>query len=82
MIDESTGDEDRGREAQGGFAVPGSSVGVAAELAVVRPPRVRGLDDPAEPQVERLLLARRLGAAPLDQMVIDAERCERRRITG
>ena len=49
--EELADDEDGGGEAEGGVSVPCSAVGVAAELAVVRPPRVGGLDDPshAEP---------------------------------
>jgi hypothetical protein len=49
--EELADDEDGGGEAEGGVSVPCSAVGVAAELAVVRPPRVGGLDNPshAEP---------------------------------
>jgi hypothetical protein len=48
--DEFADDEHRGGEAERDVSVAGSSVGVAAELPVVRPPRVRGLDDPAQPE--------------------------------
>ena len=49
--EELADDEDGGGEAEGGVSVSCSAVGVAEELAVVRPPRVGGLDDPshAEP---------------------------------
>src|SRR5436190_23069759 len=40
--EELADDEDGGGEAEGGVSVPCSAVGVAAELAVVRPPRVGG----------------------------------------
>ena len=42
-------------EAELGVSVSGSPVGVAAELAVVGQPRVGALDDPAQPEPERLL---------------------------
>ncbi|CAA9577054.1 MAG: hypothetical protein AVDCRST_MAG33-3172 [uncultured Thermomicrobiales bacterium] len=44
-------DEDGGGAAEGSVSVPCSAVSAAAALAVVRPPRVGGLNDPshAEP---------------------------------
>ena len=50
------------------MAVSGSSVGAAAELAVV--PRVRRLNAPSNSEVELLLP----GAAPLHHVIFDAER--------
>lgn len=51
-----------------------ATVGVAAELPVVRPPRVGGLDDPAQPEPDRLLAdAGDLGATQLDVEVGHAE---------
>jgi hypothetical protein len=49
-VDEPADDQHDGREAEGGVSVSGSTVGVAAELAVVRPPRVGRLDDPSQPE--------------------------------
>jgi hypothetical protein len=57
-------------------SVPVASVGVASELAVVGPPRVGGLDDPSQPESQRLCLAGFLGAAPLHVEIVDAERGE------
>src|SRR5215212_3950319 len=69
--EELADDEDGGGEAEGGVSVPCSAVGVAAELAVVRPPRVGGLDDPSHAEPSWLLLhAGNLGASPLDVDVV------------
>src|SRR5712692_9148842 len=66
-VDEPTDDEDRRGEAERGVAVRGSAVGVAAKLAVVRPPRVGRFDDPSQSETERLLLhAGNLGSSQLD----------------
>ena len=62
----------------------GSPVGVAAELPVVREPRVGALDDPAQSQPKRLLRRdgdARLGAA-LDVEIIETEAGELSRILG
>ena len=75
--DESADDQDGGGEAEGGVAVAAAAVGVAAELPVVRPPRVGGFDDPAQPEPDRLLAhAGDLGAAELDVEVGHPERFE------
>jgi hypothetical protein len=51
----------------------GLAVGVAAELAVIRPPGVGRFANPAEPEPDRLLLdAGDLGAASLDLELVDA----------
>jgi hypothetical protein len=76
-VDEPSDDEGGGCEAESGVAASGASVGVAAELAVVRPPGVRRFDDPPQPESERLRFhARDLGAAPLDSEVVDAGAAE------
>jgi hypothetical protein len=72
--DESSNDEDGGGEAECGVSVSCSSVGVAAQLAVVRPPRVSCFDDPAQTETQGLLLhAGHVGAAPRDLELIDAD---------
>ena len=60
MVDEAADDEHDGREAEGGVAVSDAAVGAAAELPVVRPPRVRGFDDPAQPEREPVDFATRM----------------------
>lgn len=66
-----------GGETERSVAVAGSSVGVAAELAVVRPPGVGRFDDPSQTEPQRLLLdARQLGAAALDLELVDARAAE------
>jgi hypothetical protein len=53
------------------------SVGVAAELPVVRRPGVGCFDDPAQPESQRLLLdARDLGTPELDLVLVDARLSE------
>src|SRR5215211_6486224 len=48
------------------------AVGVAAELAVVGPPRVGGLDDPSHAEAQRLALdARELRASALDVEIVE-----------
>lgn len=60
------------------MAVDGLAVGVAAELSVVRQPRVRRFDDPPLPEPHRLVLAWFFGAAALDVEIVEAEGCEAR----
>src|SRR4051812_42191312 len=76
VVDEFAGDEDGGGEAEGGVSVVVAAVGVAAELAVVRPPRVGGFHDPAEPEPYGPVAAGFFGAAALDVEVAEPERGE------
>ena len=59
-------------EAERGVAVPGSAVGVAAKLAVVRLPRVGRFDDPSQSETERFLLhAGDPGSSQLDLELVE-----------
>src|SRR5437868_8266875 len=76
--EELADDEDGGGEAEGGVSVAGAAVGVAAELAVVRPPRVGRLHDPSQPEPDGLggaLLGGALlfGASTLDVEIVESE---------
>ena len=51
------------------MAVVDAPVDVAAQLAVVRPPRVGGLDDPAQPETQRLAARTARSFARLDRCV-------------
>src|SRR6266699_2814368 len=67
VVEESTGDDDGGGEAEGGVTVAVLPVGVASQLPLVRPPGVRRFDDPTHPEGEAMRSTRRwLGAATLD----------------
>src|SRR5947207_1464246 len=71
--EELADDEDGGGEAERGVSVAGAPVGVAAELAVVRPPRVGRLDDPSQPEPDGLLAALAFGASTLDVEIVESE---------
>lgn len=71
VVEESSDDEYGRGESEGGVAVVFSAVGVAAELPVVRPPRVGGFNDPSTSERESVRGAWfGFGASALDVQLV------------
>jgi hypothetical protein len=69
-------------EAERGVVVAALAVGVAAELTVVRQPRVGGFDDPAEPECDGSWLVVAGLASALDDVIVEVNGIELPRIFG